>query len=567
MGPTATSRGKNSGAVDGVQYFEVDVPMTGLFLPIERLIQLNPQLANLLDSLLRSSSARSSVSSRSSRMSTIKSPASPQLSQRVDSPGNRRISMERSRSLGTWSPANGAREKDWSRRRPVTERAERGTGISGVSERAVSTGSGIETGTERTGISSITGESITGTQGNGLSTQFNSNAVSALESQLVEMRQKYEDSQREMQEKTAILDELRSTVNELQPLLEEYETEIADKDHKLQKQKADFEKAREEWRDLIDLMLQAHQENEQYYEEQIEQLRGGSEEEALRKLEEAVKKLEEMAKKLEEEVSRLTHALNEVKMEKVMEEKKLQALLEGRDIELRILRETMEALQQQDQKKEVKKESTDEQDEGILYNKELLEKKVVQLQRDLNFTQEENLLLKEMIADLELKLTYSESELSLIVEKNLANKVKGVALEDDGHLKQQVEELQHQLEMRPTFDELVELQTSLEELEEIHKKELKSTQDEVRRLIGENRDLLNKLEKLLKESELPVPSPDADLYDNDKSPVGDEPVDSGLPIYKATNKVDPSSGKDDWCGLCERDGHSSINCPYENDVF
>lgn len=40
-----------------------------------------------------------------------------------------------------------------------------------------------------------------------------------------------------------------------------------------------------------------------------------------------------------------------------------------------------------------------------------------------------------------------------------------------------------------------------------------------------------------------------------------------LPVYKPSKPVDPSDGKDDWCGLCERSGHSSINCPYENDIF
>lgn len=41
----------------------------------------------------------------------------------------------------------------------------------------------------------------------------------------------------------------------------------------------------------------------------------------------------------------------------------------------------------------------------------------------------------------------------------------------------------------------------------------------------------------------------------------------GLPVYKPSKPVDPSDGRDDWCGLCERSGHSSINCPYENDIF
>ncbi|KAI5968941.1 hypothetical protein KGF57_000056 [Candida theae] len=40
-----------------------------------------------------------------------------------------------------------------------------------------------------------------------------------------------------------------------------------------------------------------------------------------------------------------------------------------------------------------------------------------------------------------------------------------------------------------------------------------------------------------------------------------------LPIYKPSTATDPSAGRSGWCGLCERDGHSSINCPFENEIF
>lgn len=40
-----------------------------------------------------------------------------------------------------------------------------------------------------------------------------------------------------------------------------------------------------------------------------------------------------------------------------------------------------------------------------------------------------------------------------------------------------------------------------------------------------------------------------------------------LPLYKPSSLTDPSEGRTDWCGLCERDRHSSINCPFENDIF
>ncbi|VEU19702.1 DEKNAAC100189 [Brettanomyces naardenensis] len=40
-----------------------------------------------------------------------------------------------------------------------------------------------------------------------------------------------------------------------------------------------------------------------------------------------------------------------------------------------------------------------------------------------------------------------------------------------------------------------------------------------------------------------------------------------LKVYEPEHKADPSAGRIKWCGLCERQGHDSIDCPYENDVF
>ena len=30
---------------------------------------------------------------------------------------------------------------------------------------------------------------------------------------------------------------------------------------------------------------------------------------------------------------------------------------------------------------------------------------------------------------------------------------------------------------------------------------------------------------------------------------------------------DPAAGRELWCGLCERPGHESISCPFENEEF
>lgn len=36
-----------------------------------------------------------------------------------------------------------------------------------------------------------------------------------------------------------------------------------------------------------------------------------------------------------------------------------------------------------------------------------------------------------------------------------------------------------------------------------------------------------------------------------------------LPLYESKHKMDVTAGRDLWCALCEKDGHESIDCPYE----
>lgn len=46
-----------------------------------------------------------------------------------------------------------------------------------------------------------------------------------------------------------------------------------------------------------------------------------------------------------------------------------------------------------------------------------------------------------------------------------------------------------------------------------------------------------------------------------------EVIQGELPIYKPPTTIDASAGRAKWCGLCEREGHDSYECPFENDVF
>lgn len=197
IGPLASSRGKNSGDVDGVRYFDVKVPQTGLFIPWERLRSSNPQLD-------------SGTGGRISRLSS----------------GNgRQLLIAKRSTQSTPEKTRDSRQE----------------------------------------------------------TMF--------------YKQQYEALKEESEKKSAILAELQRTVAELEPLLEEYERDLQERDKKLAKQRAEFERARENWRESMDLMSSTQQETELFYEEKLKELEGGPQVEELKKAHQ--KEVDELQRKLE----------------------------------------------------------------------------------------------------------------------------------------------------------------------------------------------------------------------------------------------------------------------------
>lgn len=820
-GALATLRGKNSGSVDGVNYFSVEVPSSGLFLPWDKLIQANPfLLSNVIPRAKLANQANG-----------------------LHSPNGVSLSKKSSTSLlGT--------------PRAVSPIPNRNLVVSPPSR-------------------------------NSFHDQMKRSSVNSrdLEQELHDLKTKYFLSQAEMQEKMQILNELQSTVDEIHPLLEEYEQNLTEKDLllckqrkdieeleknlevKLQKQKKEFDLAREQWRESIDLMTVNQQENEEYYVSQIEQLmetvksregleKTGKDNDSVdstkfKDLEEEILLLKEklkdnqskenddvdtLIKDKELQIESLTKALAKLEKLKNLEIEELKAqlltassdsttkegsakLLQSKDENIVQLQEKLDTLntevdqslkdqleklslssvkdmaeierlkkdvegakkaltnsEQQDltessKEKEVEiaklkselmllkdsnRDSADYEELFIQILKQKFEiskleeqleiakvdnndiepkaniqnqneisdlkQKITELEKanklltdkqatkDLNeissdadskeikdlreslqnlkastilieeynkleksyeefkvmhlelqrSTSAEAAKLKEITCDLELlekenkkykaeidraKDNNLSDRLKLLVQENIAIKeamaeadqttlienlqlkveeltkelevasgdsnmeVENLTKEVEklakankerksnampqnadhievNELKQELEKLQkelaakgdsgqsklaseleklkHQLEMRPTFDELVELQNSIEELETLHKQEVDAKDSEIAELKKE----IEKLNERLSD----VQSSKAESNGNTVSkaaPVQKQPLvnSDSLPIYEPADKIDPSVGKDDWCGLCERDGHSSISCPYENDIF
>ncbi|CAX43261.1 microtubule-associated protein, putative [Candida dubliniensis CD36] len=162
----------------------------------------------------------------------------------------------------------------------------------------------------------------------------------------------------------------------------------------------------------------------------------------------------------------------------------------------------------------------------------------------------ENKVQQEKLDNANASVTAANSkikELEQTIENLLSEKVNDVQISDT---RKEIEKLKHELESRPRLADLEELQNSLDELESIYQERLNEKDAIITKLQVERDHLSHELYST------PVVQ---------QSTADDSPQE--LPIYKAAKPTDPSQGKNDWCGLCERDGHSSINCPYENDIF
>ena len=102
---------------------------------------------------------------------------------------------------------------------------------------------------------------------------------------------------------------------------------------------------------------------------------------------------------------------------------------------------------------------------------------------------------------------------------------------------------------------------NIEALKKLHEKEI----DELQRKLEASQSRVETLEKQL----------EAEKNKNDRKALDDILTkmahtslnNNQLPIYEPKKQTDPSTGRDNWCGLCEQDGHVALECPYENDAF
>lgn len=616
QGPIAVNRGKNSGDVNGIQYFEVSQPMTGLFLPWERLRTANIRLPVLDAPGTRNSSNESQTGSE---FMYTPSPKTRDFPLRFSS---------HSDSLGT---IRNGRDSPFS-----------GTQPQHIQNRIYKSNKSVSP-------EPFHSPSVVGTELGELFNKSRDNETEQMRKELFEMKQTLESNSKEILEKNSILMNLQRTVNELQPLLEEYEKDLEDKDRRISKQRAEYDRAREEWRQSLDLMLSAQQEAESLYEQQIEDLkeeighlasRNGIAQEhnstvekmtlQIKQLTQEIDRLqdqltpdqlapdqpvsqeqEELIEQLQKKVDRLTQDV--VSMEFVMED--IQAKSKAKDnriVELEMKLDEIHESQIDSILSQVDAISVADRKE----EEQQLTKRIWELESELKIANalhaDTSSKLQELqdqprpknsqskIADLENEIRknkaaaadkidvlngkvqkFKEREEELVQQLQTQESCNGA-----NSLERTVEDLKHELAMRPSFDELTELQTSLEEVDKLHQDELLAKDEQIRKLRSQNDEFTKELAVVQKTLSMKIEQPilTPPQLKNLRSPGGatsprastgsgslPDPEtwvkDDILGVYTPKVPIDPSAGRADWCGLCERDGHNSLNCPYENDIF
>lgn len=615
QGPVAASRGKNSGAVDGVQYFEVSQPMTGLFLPWDRLRTVNTYLP-----LFELSRAGSVVSRNSDVRNNdlINTPSPPNRRGLRLSTIGRADSMSRTTSSGRESPHLGNLAVNIQKR----HLAPREFGRPATASLSV------------VGSRNSLGDLFERTR------QVQLQDTAALQSELHASRIALDASTNELHEKNGILLELQRTVDELSPILGDYENALSEKDNKLKKQRQEYDRAREEWRQSLDLMLSAQQQAENLYEQQIEDLKEEVTKLTAKGFQEEPAAVVQLQSRLEEtltENARLTTQLqlqlakaipsgdNDLEFIQQLEKKISMLTQDVSSVEI-VLQDSQKRNKQKDARiaeleielEELKEDNVKALLKGVdslsvddwIVQEQQLKKQIAELEHQVaEHKGKENELpklvdvskLTRIEADLESRKVQVEAQATKIAElqkaiqdastreKELEKAIQDASSREnelqsspseasDARLLNTIDGLKHELNMRPSFDELTELQMALDEVERLHANEISLKENELTSLQQENNELRKKMEEMAKRA--------ADTEALLKTPLNRSPVknvtsagpfthsgteswakNDSLPIYSPQNRADPSSGRNDWCGLCERDGHSSLNCPYENDIF
>lgn len=398
--------------------------------------------------------------------------------------------------------------------------------------------------------------------------------IKDLEKQLtiITVNDKVQELEFKLENKDNVIADLRSLIEELQNApsddaegnsddeLERLKTELNEKDIKIDNLSSQLNKLEEDQTANEKLQLEVQEaDKSKALEERILELE--------KQLSESKKTLEEkelLVKSTQVEHSQLDSAKEEIE---VLKEKLGMNLIE---------KEQVVALEATTQRLENDLLSKDEQIRQ-------LESQLTQLSSPVTTKSSENIALEEKILEVELL----KEELAELKSTDHSVEVEKLRKEletwkqmnkqtTNKELSEQIQLLQKELLHRPTTEEVQELKSELELLDQLRLSDRKTKDKEI-----------YQLKTQLKQSNPSTPVPESPLLRNinqrsgssssegsshntnigEKRPsIISQVIDGALQVY-VPEKKDPANGRKQWCGLCERHGHDSIDCPFENDVF
>ncbi|KAH3672922.1 hypothetical protein WICMUC_003976 [Wickerhamomyces mucosus] len=187
----------------------------------------------------------------------------------------------------------------------------------------------------------------------------------------------------------------------------------------------------------------------------------------------------------------------------------------------------------------------------------------------------DNELLREELDQLKFNSIDSQQDEVKELKTELTNLKKLNNSTTNSELNHQIHLLQKELESRPTAKEVKELRSELELIEDLRKVEARAREKEIfelneklakAKLNFSNNTTSNKPLLGIDTFKRSSHSPLSTLSIN-RPQVISQVIDGELQIHIPEKTIDPANGRKLWCGLCEREGHDSIDCPFENDVF
>lgn len=182
------------------------------------------------------------------------------------------------------------------------------------------------------------------------------------------------------------------------------------------------------------------------------------------------------------------------------------------------------------------KSSLDKVEESSSLEVASLEKRISRLESEVQKKQDEVVHFKSLLKDTE--------------EQNVESQRQIEGLKDEVTQLRMASNSQKNDLSRDSEKEITTLQDTNISL----RQELESQRRESESLFIEKNRLIETLEKRVQEL-------------NEKGTQSAQVVDGELMVYTPDVKVDASAGREKWCGLCEKQGHDSVECPYETDLM